>query len=167
MLKKYKDFEGLLIRIENPAGTTRMGRGDTIWSTRMQSHYGEIEGTEGVDGDPIDVFLPVDGFKTKKVWAIHQNSPTTGEYDEDKLMCGYANEQEARDAFIKHYDEPDKFIGPITEWDIDELVEVISNSKGKPGKLDQSAKDQWISISKKVSSLYLELGMKYHANIQR
>lgn len=47
------------ITIENPAGCVRKGvdADGKEWSNTMTNTYGYIRGTEGVDGDHIDIFL--------------------------------------------------------------------------------------------------------------
>ena len=50
------------ISIEQPKGSVRSGvdANGKKWETTMQNTYGYIRGTEGVDGDHIDVFLSDD-----------------------------------------------------------------------------------------------------------
>lgn len=144
MLKDKKNFEGLTLEIENPAGTARMGIGEKPWRTEMKHHYGYIPGTEGVDGDGIDVLFPAHKFWSNTIYVMHQNNPSTGEYDEDKLLVGFEDLDKAVKSYRDSYDEPEKFIGPITEWTVDELKDVLKASKGKPGKLDNTAKARWL-----------------------
>lgn len=133
-----KEFLGLDINIENPAGTYRRGFG---WKTLMRFHYGEILGTEGVDGDPIDIFIPPHApTSTRFVYVIHQRNPKTKEYDEDKIIAGVPNIREAMRVYSMHYDKPNEYIGPITKWSIDDLMRVLRETRGRPGKLDGSKK---------------------------
>jgi hypothetical protein len=53
-----------------------------------------------------------------KVFVVHQNDPTTGEYDEDKVMLGFGSENEAREAYLSQYDRPG-FLGDIDAMDIE------------------------------------------------
>lgn len=50
------------VTIENPKGSERSGTdaNGKKWSVKMNNTYGYIRGTEGVDGDHIDVFLAED-----------------------------------------------------------------------------------------------------------
>ena len=59
---------GMRISIENPADSVRSGVGKDgePWDSRMQHDYGYIRGTEGADGDHMDVFLGPD-FKSREV----------------------------------------------------------------------------------------------------
>lgn len=172
MLKKVKEFEGLHLKIEQPAGTARMGRGGKQWRREMGYNYGYIEGTEGVDGDEIDVFFPPHKFWSNKIYVIHQVNPTSGTYDEDKLMCGFESEEDAIEAYKMHYPDPDKRLGPITLWNAEELKEILKKTKGKPGKLDKDARTKWLSgrnadIVKKEPALGGDLeGLLYNTSPQ-
>ena len=71
--KGHINIGGYDITIENPKGSERSGvdANGQPWSVTMNNSYGYIRGTEGVDGDHIDVFLsdnPADG----KVYVIDQ-----------------------------------------------------------------------------------------------
>jgi len=136
-----RSFYGLLFNIENPAGTVRRGKG---WATLMKSHYGEIPGTRGPDGDPLDVFLPKKGFESDKLTVVHQQNPETKEYDEDKIMVGFPSENAAVSEYFKHYDKPEEFYLGHTTWTKEEFFKMLTESKGEPGKLDWLAKRRWV-----------------------
>ena len=57
--KGHVKIDGYNITIENPKGSERSGqdKDGKKWSITMNNTYGYILGTEGVDGDHIDVFL--------------------------------------------------------------------------------------------------------------
>jgi len=103
----YIDFQGLEIDVENEKGSTREGESSdgTKWSTEMFYHYGEIRGTEGVDGDKLDAYVG-DNHDSSVVVAIHQHDPKTGKFDEDKVMLGFDSVEEAIGAYKKQYDKP-------------------------------------------------------------
>ncbi len=102
----FIDFQGLKIDVENPKGSTRTKKGpDGEWSVFMHCHYGEIRGTEGVDGDKLDVYVG-DNHDSPIVVVIHQHLPWDGSYDEDKVMLGYDSVEEAIGAYKKQYDRP-------------------------------------------------------------
>lgn len=97
------DMQGLTIRIENIRGSTRDGR------FFMLHHYGEIEGTMGADGDPVDVFVGPD-LESPMAVVIHQLKKS-GEYDEDKVMLGFASADDAVNAYLAQYGSPDFYGG--------------------------------------------------------
>mgnify|MGYP003299752740 CR=1 FL=1 len=60
--KGHVRIDGYDVTIENPKGSVRRGTDASgkQWEQEMQNTYGYIRGTEGVDGDHIDVFLSDD-----------------------------------------------------------------------------------------------------------
>ena len=109
------NFKGLKIRIENPAGSVRSGVDRATgkkWSTKLTHDYGEIVGSVGADGDPVDVFI---GPNTSApfVQVVHQLNHHTGEFDEDKCFLGFDNAMDAKAAYYKNYDNPDLFYGSV------------------------------------------------------
>ena len=95
------------ITIENPKGSVRSGI-DTEgnkWETTMQNTYGYIRGTEGVDGDHIDVFLSddIDGWNGRKVFVVDQYNED-GTFDEHKVMLGFNEADAAEAAYFANYD---------------------------------------------------------------
>lgn len=97
---------GLDVSIENPEGSVRSGTdaNGQRWEIKMRSHYGYIKRTEAADGDHIDVFIKP-GTPTDyegAVWVIDQNN-ADGSFDEQKVMIGWADEQEARGAYLANY----------------------------------------------------------------
>lgn len=95
------------ITIENPKGSVRSGidTEDNKWETIMQNTYGYIRGTEGVDGDHIDVFLSddIDGWNGRRVFVVDQYNED-GSFDEHKVMLGFNETDDAEAAYFANYD---------------------------------------------------------------
>ncbi len=96
------------VTIENPKGSVRSGvdaQGNR-WQNEMHNTYGYIRGTEGVDGDHIDVFLSdnIDVWNGARVFIIDQYNPD-GTFDEHKVMLGFNDEEEAEAAYLSNYDD--------------------------------------------------------------
>ena len=89
------------ITVENPKGSVRRGvdANGKAWEQTMRNTYGYIRGTEGVDGDHIDVFLTndIDGWNGRRVYIVDQYNED-GTFDEHKVMLGFNDEAEAQDA---------------------------------------------------------------------
>jgi len=66
---------------------------------------GKIRGTEGVDGDKLDVYVG-DNHDSSIVVVIHQHNPWDGKYDEDKVVIGCESVEEAIGLYKKQYDKP-------------------------------------------------------------
>ena len=107
--KGHTRIGGLDISIENPVGSTRSGQDakGKRWETRMEAHYGYVRGTEGPDGDHLDVFIapgtPADFAGT--VFVVEQTTPDGRTFDEHKAVFGQGitTAQQARDLYSKHY----------------------------------------------------------------
>lgn len=96
------------VTIENPKGSVRNGvdaQGNK-WENEMHNTYGYIRGTEGVDGDHIDVFLSdnIDGWNGTHVFIIDQYNQD-GTFDEHKVMLGFNDEEEAEATYLSNYDD--------------------------------------------------------------
>jgi hypothetical protein len=129
-------WQGLTIAIENPAGSVRRGtnRHGQSWEIRMPYDYGEVVGSMGVDGDPVDVFLGPN-LEAPMVYVVHQRKVNRwDEYDEDKCMVGFDSEEDARAAFLACYNDP-RFLGPITAMPVDEFVRKVRATRDRPAMI--------------------------------
>jgi N12 class adenine-specific DNA methylase len=124
-------IDGYDISIENPKGSVRSGKDadGNEWSVTMNNTYGYIRGTEGVDGDHIDVFLS-DNPEQGNVFVVDQVN-ADGSFDEHKVMYGFASAQEARDAYLANYSAGWTGLGTITEVSKDEFKKWINSSHRK------------------------------------
>jgi len=122
-------FQGMDIAIENRKGSVRKGTDEDgeKWKTKMFYPYGYIRGTMGVDGDAVDCYIG-DNRDSTKVFIVHQKNPFTGKFDEDKVMLGFDTKNQARDAYLAHYDSYE-FLGEITEMDINEFKNKVYLTK--------------------------------------
>ena len=130
--KGHIDFQGLDIRVENPTGTLRSGvapNGQT-WETSMEADYGYIAGTEGKDGEDVDVFVGPDKDAQSAYIITIMKPPTFENIDEQKVMLGYNTGAEAKRAFMRHYDSP-KFFGSMTAMTMTYFKKKIKESDGK------------------------------------
>jgi hypothetical protein len=95
-------FQGLPINVEIEHGQTRSGVSEDgqPWSHVYAYPYGEIQRTEGEDGDPVDVYLG-DREDAQQVYVVHQLRKDGG-FDEDKVFLGFGNADEARTAYLNH-----------------------------------------------------------------
>lgn len=96
------------ITIEQPEGSIRRGTdaNGKQWESKMHNTYGYIRGTEGVDGDHIDVFLSndMDGWNGAQVFVVDQYNPD-GTFDEHKLMLGFNDMDEAKGDYLANYEK--------------------------------------------------------------
>ena len=96
------------ITIEQPEGSIRRGTDadGKQWESKMHNTYGYIRGTEGVDGDHIDVFLSndIDGWNGRKVYVVDQYNPD-GTFDEHKVMLGFNDASDAKNNYLANYEK--------------------------------------------------------------
>lgn len=104
--KGHVKIDGYDVTIENPKGSVRKGtdRNGQEWSVTMNNTYGYIRGTEGVDGDHIDVYLSddIENWDGKRVFVIDvYNEDST--FDEHKVMLGFNNAADAFTNYVRNY----------------------------------------------------------------
>ena len=96
------------ITIEQPQGSVRKGTdaNGKQWESKMHNTYGYFRGTEGVDGDHIDVFISndIDGWNGRKVYVVDQYNPD-GTFDEHKVMLGFNDMDEAKSDYLANYEK--------------------------------------------------------------
>lgn len=150
------DLNGMKIKIENPKDSVRRGVSPdgVMWETKMAHHYGEFQGTEGADGDKLDVFV---GPRpdSDKVFVIDQVNED-GSFDEHKVMMGFTSEEAARAGYLANYEKGWTGLGAITEMPVAEFKAWAKSRAAKkplatlPGKAAANAaaattdKARWI-----------------------
>ena len=129
--KGHINIDGFDITIENPKGSVRSGvdANGKPWSVTMNNTYGYIRGTEGVDGDHIDVFLS-DNPASGKVWVIDQVKPD-GSFDEHKVMYGFVNAMDATNAYLSNYSEGWQGLDAISGISREEFKKWVESSHRK------------------------------------
>lgn len=124
------------ITIENPKGSVRSGidAEGNKWETTMQNTYGYIRGTEGVDGDHIDVFLSddIDEWNGRKVFVVDQYNED-GSFDEHKVMLGFNEADDAEAAYFANYDKDwaKKHKAVVTAVNLEDFEKWIESSHRK------------------------------------
>lgn len=96
------------ITIEQPEGSIRRGTdaNGKQWESKMHNTYGYFRGTEGVDGDHIDVFLSndMDVWNGAQVFVVDQYNPD-GTFDEHKVMLGFNDASDAKNNYLANYEK--------------------------------------------------------------
>ena len=132
--KGHVKIDGYDISIEQPKGSVRSGTDENgnPWSVTMNNTYGYIRGTEGVDGDHIDVFLSdnLDDWNGI-VYVVDQVNPDDGSFDEHKVMYGFNSKDEAASAYNSNYSEGWQGLGAITPVSKEEFKKWIDSSHRK------------------------------------
>lgn len=92
---RVSELHGLPIRLEAYAGTYRTKPGKQ--PILIASDYGEIMGTVGADGDPLDCYVGVFP-EVLNIYVINQ-ATAAGGFDEHKVMFGFLSQAEAVTAY--------------------------------------------------------------------
>lgn len=119
------EIAGLTIAIENPVGSIRCWRTPEglEGETRMRCAYGYIEGTRGAHAEGLDAYDAFVGPDPASPWAfiVHQQAPPDFDrWDEDKAMLGFRTAEQAKEAYLAHYDDA-RFFGSLSMLPIEEF----------------------------------------------
>ena len=133
--KVHLNIDGFRISIENPKGSVRSGTSpDGIkWSNTLACDYGDIRGTESVDGDPVDIYLS-DHPEKGAVFVIDQIDPKTKKFDEHKVMYGFDSVEDAKKTYLACYQDGWGGLGwitPVTKAEFRKWID-SSDRKTKP-----------------------------------
>lgn len=112
--------KGMNITIENPKGSKRRYKnpdGSDGYNV-MHNHYGYFNCSLGKDGDAVDVFIgpKIDNFEN--VYVVDQNNKE-GDFDESKVMLGFDDKKQAKEAYMSNYSGNWKGFRDITEVPLD------------------------------------------------
>jgi GGDEF domain-containing protein len=118
--KPTVQWHGLPIKLENLAGSNRPftypnGKPGT---RTMRNHYGYFPGHEGADQDGVDAFI---GGDSKLAHIVDQLNPSTGAFDEHKVIVGSPDSSTAEKLYRSNYQPDWKGLGAITQVSRDEL----------------------------------------------
>lgn len=157
--KVHLNLDGFRISIENPKGSVRSGTAPdgTKWSNVLACDYGDIRGTESVDGDPVDIYLS-DHPEKGAVFVIDQIDPKTGKFDEHKVMYGFDSIEDAKNTYLACYQNGWKGLGWITPVTKAEFRKWIDSSTRKTKPFHEYASVKPIVDTIKVKAAEAALG---------
>jgi Inorganic Pyrophosphatase/Protein of unknown function (DUF5661) len=127
------EFQGFPISIENDVGSVRRWKNPhdgSAGQTVMKLPYGYIRGTEGADGDHVDVFVGPKADATHAYVIRTKKAPAFDVDDEDKVMLGMPSAAAAKAAFLEHYNDP-RFYGQMTVLALDAFRERLKSRRGQ------------------------------------
>lgn len=136
-LSRRMEFRGLKISVETDKGESRHWydpHNKEKGSTKMKYAYGYIRRTEGIDGDHVDVYVGPNE-DAKNVYVVHQQkAPNFDGYDEDKCMLGFNSAEEAKKAYLMHYND-DRFFGSMTVMPFEQFKRKVLATFKRPQKI--------------------------------
>lgn len=131
---KRQNFQGLDLAIEFVKGGKRPftdDAGKEHFKT-MYADYGEVRGTEGLDGDAVDVYVGPDKSSDRAFVVTQMKKGDWKKVDEEKCILGVHSIDEAKRLYLKHYDDP-RFCGSIKEMSMTKFKERLA-TKGAVGE---------------------------------
>lgn len=121
-------WHGLVIKIENPKGSTRSGTSDDgkTWSTKMKHDYGFFDGTTDRDGDQVDCFIGP-SLESELVHVINQ--VIGNKFDEHKVIIGATSEAEAREIYLANYEAGWQGLGSVKAMTLPSFKEWLADEE--------------------------------------
>jgi len=107
---KKVNFNGLEVHIDRPAGYVQRGTDESgkAWERTYKVDYGDIEGTDGGDGEGIDVFIASKSGPDAH-WCVQKKAD--GTFDEYKVVLGAESQAAARKVYVEHI--PERFLASM------------------------------------------------------
>jgi hypothetical protein len=95
------DYQGIPVIIDRPTGFVQTGTAadGTSWERTYSFDYGYIENTAGGDGEGLDVFLGPETDAQTAHWVTQLKG---ADFDEFKVMLGFADQAAAIQAYLDH-----------------------------------------------------------------
>lgn len=128
-----RTFQGFNVAVENPAGTARRwydANSNEVGMVMMRNDYGFFEDHLGSDGDELDCYLGPDE-NAKDVFVVHQlAAPGYSKRDEDKVMLGWRDAEEAKRAYLGHRNDGDKAFGGMAVIPVERFRAQLQNRAG-------------------------------------
>lgn len=108
-ISKKVTVQGFEVHIDRPKGFVQTGidASGATWTRVYQCDYGFLPGTEGGDGEELDVFIG-ESPDEYLAYLIEQKNMKGG-FDEWKLMVGFTSEMAAKECYLAHI--PAQFMG--------------------------------------------------------
>jgi hypothetical protein len=127
--KGHVEIDGLEITIETPKGAHRTGTDATgkSWQVEMPAHYGYVKGTEGKDGDQVDVYIGPNP-EASMVYVVDQINPQTKKFDEHKAMLGFNSRAEAIATYVAGFSDGSgaSRLGEMTQMTKQDFVDWVN-----------------------------------------
>ena len=127
--RAHVTWEDIPITLEAPEGGVRRGltpEGER-WQSRMGAAYGYIKGTEGGDGQHVDVFLGPNPEQRQNAFVLDELDRDTGKFRQHKVFIGFDNVGAAVRAYQQSQGKSIEDIAGIGELSIPELKEWLRN----------------------------------------
>ncbi len=121
------NFQGMKVVIENPKGSVRSGQDEEgkTWNSQMHNHYGYVKDSIGADGDGVDVFIGPN-IDSPNAFVVNQNNKD-GAFDEHKVMLGFDDEEQARQAYMSAFSKDWHGFGSMKQIPVADLKDWLAS----------------------------------------
>jgi len=130
--KRVVRHSGLRVVVDRPKGFVQEGTAPdgSKWERTYQVDYGYFDGTQGGDGEALDVYLGPDESAKDSYWVIQVS--LDGAFDEYKVMLGFSSESAARAMYLEH--TPPEFLGAVATIPVDAVRALLGVEPGDVAK---------------------------------
>lgn len=147
--KKKRNWRGLEINVEHPAGTTRRGVSPTgeKWEREMLFDYGHFKGVDGADGDGLDCYVGPNE-DSDLAFVVNQLFED-GTFDEHKVMLGFRDQGTATAAYLAHMPPGWSRFDPVRPMTVAELRHWLGHEDKtmKVAAPPRVSFDQWLEAA--------------------
>lgn len=167
---QQRSFRGIPIEVDRPKGHVMTGTSPEGKEWRRVYHvdYGFIPGTQGGDGEGLDVFLGGDEASSESYWILQRKAD--GTFDEYKVCLGFADGESAKAMYLVHV--PKRFFGSMVSMSVEmmkallgiEPVEEIAKAEALVKCLVESFSTAQLE---KIDGTPEELARRFHETYER
>ena len=121
---KRVSYQGIPVVLDRPKGFVMTGKNDETgedWSRTYTCDYGFIPGTQGGDGDGLDVFYGDTPDANDAYWI--RQIKADGSFDEFKILFGFKDAATAKAVYLAHV--PAKFLDSMSIVPVDMVKAIL------------------------------------------
>jgi hypothetical protein len=144
--KAHVVIGGLSVTIETPLDGIRSGVSPkgVPWAVRMPAHYGYVKGTEGADGDHVDLYIGPEAHRAHRlpVWVVDQVDADTRKFDEHKALVGFTDVAIAKRTYASGFSDGRGMerMGALVRMAFDDFKQWLGGDTKQPLAYGRTAK---------------------------
>jgi hypothetical protein len=142
--------QGITVKVDRPKGHVQKGVDDAgnAWERTYKTDYGYIPGTEGGDGEGMDVYVGPDASSPLAHYVEQRKAD--GQFDEFKILLGFADRASARAMWEAH--TPKRFFGGMGTVDT-RMMKALLGLDPQPIFKSAAAREQAFAILLKAAQV--------------
>jgi predicted RNA methylase len=126
----HAEWQGLPITLETDEGGIRKGLNPETgekWESKMGSAYGYFKGTEGADGQHVDVHVGPDLVGNTTAYVLDELDRNTGKFRQHKVFVGFKNSRRVQQAYLGSTGKTREQMGGMRMMSADELKDWLAH----------------------------------------